>query len=101
MRVGDDREVDFLATRPGEPPLLVQVCLDTTADATWEREVQALALAAASYPEADALLITLDQSPPTRRLPGRLQWSSATQWLLGGQQPVAGGRVRLGHLTTG
>ena len=83
LRVGDDREVDFFASKPGEPPLLVQVCLDTSDDATWEREVRALEAAATSHPHADALLITQDQSPPTRRLPGRLQWYSAAQWLLG------------------
>ena len=83
LRVGDDREVDFFATRPGEPPLLVQVCLDTSDDATWEREVRALEAAATSHPYAVALLITQDQSPPTRQLPGMLQWYSAAQWLLG------------------
>jgi predicted AAA+ superfamily ATPase len=83
LRVGDDREVDFFAARPGEPPLLVQVCLDTTDDTTWEREVRALEAAATTYPDAVALLITHDQSPPTRRLPGTLQWFSAAQWLLG------------------
>ena len=83
LRVGDDREVDFFATRPGEPPLLVQVCLDTSDEATWEREVRALEAAATSHPHAVALLITQDQSPPTRLLPERLQWYSAAQWLLG------------------
>ena len=83
LRVGGDREVDFFATRPGEPPLLVQVCLDTSDDAKWEREVRALEVAATSHPYAVALLITQDQSPPTRQLPGMLQWYSAAQWLLG------------------
>ena len=83
LRVGDDRVVDFFAIRPGEPPLLVQVCLDTSDDATWEREVRALEAAATSHPHAFALLITQDQSPPTRLLPERLQWYSAAQWLLG------------------
>ncbi len=82
LRVGDDREVDFFATRPGES-LLVQVCLETTNDATWEREVRALHEAASMHPGAVALLITQDQSPPTRSLPGTLQWRSAVQWLLG------------------
>ena len=83
LRAGDDREVDFFAIRPGEPPLLVQVCLDTSDNTTWEREVRALEAAATSHPHAVALLITQDQSPPTRQLPGRLQWYSAAQWLLG------------------
>ena len=83
LRVGDDSEVDFFATRPGEPPLLVQVCLDTSDDSTWEREVRALEAAATSHPYAVSLLITQDQSPPTRQLPGMVQWYSAAQWLLG------------------
>lgn len=83
LRVDDDREVDFFATRPGSPPMLVQVCWDTTDDATWEREVRALEHASALHPDAEAVLITYDQSPPTRSMPGSVQWYSATQWLLG------------------
>ena len=83
LRVDDDREVDFFAVRPGEPPLLVQVCLDTAEDSTWQREVRALEAASATYADSVAVLITQDQSPPTRRLPGTLQWYSAAQWLLG------------------
>jgi hypothetical protein len=79
----DDREVDFFATRPGEVPLLVQVCMDTTDDATWEREVRALESASMMHTDAVAVLITQDQSPPTRRLPQGVQWYSAAQWLLG------------------
>jgi hypothetical protein len=41
------------------------------------------AVSAAAAGAAVALLITHDQSPPTRRLPGTLQWFSAAQWLLG------------------
>jgi uncharacterized protein len=83
LRVDEDREVDFFATRAGESSLLVQVCLDTTHDSTWDREVRALETAAARHPGAEAVLITQDQSPPTRSLPGTLQWYSAAQWLLG------------------
>ena len=83
LRVDDDREVDFFATRPGEPPLLVQVCEDTTDDATWEREVRALEAASTRFSDALPVLITQDQSPPTRRLPGAMEWYSAAQWLLG------------------
>ena len=83
LRVGDEWEVDFFALRPGDPPLLVQVCMDTTADKTWEREVRALETAARAHPNAEAVLITQDASPPLRALPAPLQWMSATQWLLG------------------
>jgi uncharacterized protein len=83
LRVGGGLEVDFLATRAGDAPLLVQVCMDATADATWEREVRALEAAAQEYPDAETLLITQDPTPPRRPLPSPLQWMAATQWLLG------------------
>jgi predicted AAA+ superfamily ATPase len=83
LRVDDEREVDFLASRPGDPPQLVQVCLDTSDDATWEREVRALELARGRFPDAEALLITHDASPPARPLPNSIRWYSATEWLIG------------------
>lgn len=82
VRVGDGFEVDFYAEHPVATPLLVQVSLDTSSPETWEREVRALAMAADVYPEARPLLLTLDSTPPTRALPGRLEWYSAAQWLL-------------------
>ncbi len=81
-RTEEGWEVDFLATRAGATPLLVQVCLDTSADDTWDREVRALMSASAANPEAEALLVTLDPTPPARELPGRLQWMPAARWLL-------------------
>jgi predicted AAA+ superfamily ATPase len=83
VRVGPDYEVDFHAARRGTAPLLIQVSLDTAADATWEREIRALAAAAAEFPRARPLLITLDSTPPLRPMPSRLEWYSASQWLLG------------------
>jgi hypothetical protein len=83
LRVGDDLEVDFLATRPGDPPLLVQVAMDTTEDATWDREVRSLEIAAREHPDAEAWLVTQDPTPPLRPLAGSLQWMAATEWLLG------------------
>jgi predicted AAA+ superfamily ATPase len=82
VRVADDQEVDFYAQQPGEEPLLIQVSLDTSNEATWSREVRSLAAAAATFPQARALLITLDASPPAWPLPENLSWQSATQWLL-------------------
>ncbi len=82
LRVGADLEVDFFATRPGDPPLLVQVCMDTTADATWNREIRAIEAAAREHPDAEAVLVTQDPTPPHRPLPSRLRWMAATQWLL-------------------
>ena len=82
LRVGTDLEVDFFAMRPGSPPLLVQVCMDTAADATWEREIRALEAASREYPEAEAILVTLDPTPPRRPLPPPIEWKAATEWLL-------------------
>jgi hypothetical protein len=74
--------VDFFAQRPGDPPLLVQVSLDTEADPTREREVRSLEAAARAHPEAAALLLTLDASPPRRELPVPVRWMPASRWLL-------------------
>lgn len=76
-------EVDFIAQRVGETPLLVQVCLDTTADETWEREVRALLDASRAYPESRAVLVTLDPTAPERELPAPVEWRAAARWLLG------------------
>ena len=35
LRTEEGWEVDFFAHRAGEPPMLVQVCLETSQDATW------------------------------------------------------------------
>ena len=82
IRAGKDFEVDFHAERHGDKPLLIQVSLDTTDDATWAREVRALEAAVESYPDARAMLVTLDPAPAARKLPGRIQWKSASQWFL-------------------
>jgi len=82
VRTEDGFEVDFLAHRPGDPALLVQSCLETEGDATWERELRALAAATAAHPDARAFLITLDNIPPRRRLPAGVTWASASHWLL-------------------
>ena len=81
VRTAEGWEVDFFAHRPGETPLLVQVCLDTREDATWEREVRALRSAGQAYGEARLLLVTLDASPPRRRLPNGVTWMPAARWL--------------------
>ena len=82
VRTAEGWEVDFFAHRAGEAPLLVQVSLDTAADATWERAVRALRAAGRVYGDARLLLVTLDASPPPRPLPGRIVWTPAARWLL-------------------
>lgn len=82
VRTSEGFEVDFLAHRPGDAPLLVQVCLDSEGDATWARELRALETAVAMHPNAGAWLVTMDGTPPTRPLPDGIMWAPAAQWLL-------------------
>lgn len=82
VRTRDGLEVDFIANAAGKPPELIQVCLDTSNPATWEREVRALSAAAVENPDSSALLLTLDSTPPTPPLPAPLRWRPAAAWLL-------------------
>ncbi|HEV3077360.1 MAG TPA: hypothetical protein VHB47_23270 [Thermoanaerobaculia bacterium] len=82
MRPPEGYEVDFLAQRAGDPPLLVQACLESEGDETWTRELRALDRAAAAHPDARPFLVTLDAVPPGRPLPDRLTWAPAARWLL-------------------
>ncbi len=82
VRTSEGLEVDFLAERPGAAPLLVQVCLESEGDATWTRELRALAAARAHHADAHACLVTLDASPPVRALPDGVTWMPAARWLL-------------------
>ena len=68
LRTEEGWEVDFFAHRAGEAPMLVQVCPETSQDATWERELRALQAAGSVYQDASRWLVTLDPSPP-RHLP--------------------------------
>jgi predicted AAA+ superfamily ATPase len=82
VRTQEGLEVDFLAQTAGQPPTLIQVCLDLSDPATWEREVRALSAAAAEIPDSLALLLSLDSTPPKPALPAPLRWRSAAAWLL-------------------
>lgn len=74
--------MDFLAQRPGDRPLLVQVCLESEGEETWMRELRALERASQVHPTARPFLVTLDGSPPTQPMPRDLVWSPAVRWLL-------------------
>ena len=82
VRTNEGHEVDFLAQRPGEMPLLVQVCLESEGDETWARELRALQAGVAMHSDAGAWLVTLDASPPARPLPEGITWAPAARWLL-------------------
>lgn len=82
LRTDEGWEVDFFAERPGDPPLLIQVSLDTAETETWEREVRSLEAAARAHPTAQAHLITFDSSLPAHELPATVEWRPASRWLL-------------------
>ncbi len=82
VRTSEGYEVDFLAHRAGEAPLLIQACLESEGDETWDRELRALRAAAAAHPDARPFLVTLDAAPPRRPMPDRLTWAPAARWLL-------------------
>jgi uncharacterized protein len=82
LRTGDGWEVDFIAERSGDPPLLMQVSLETTSAETWKRELRSLESAARAFPDAVAVVVTLDPTPPTHELPASIQWIPAARWLL-------------------
>ncbi|MBI4881894.1 MAG: ATP-binding protein [Planctomycetes bacterium] len=82
VRTADGWEVDFLARRAGEAPLLVQACLESEGDDTWERELRALAAAAKALRGARPFLVTMDATAPVRPLPRGVAWAPAARWLL-------------------
>jgi hypothetical protein len=86
VRTAQGYEVDFLASMPGEPPLLVQVCTDVADSETYDREVRALTAASEEHRSALALLITLESTPPSPSLPAPLQRRGAADWLLGEEE---------------
>ncbi|MFZ2358813.1 MAG: ATP-binding protein [Anaerolineae bacterium] len=83
VRTREGYEVDFLAHSPEGEWLLLQVCADLSDAATRVREMRALLSAAADYPHATPLLISLDAIPPQTELPQPLHWQPAASWLLG------------------
>ena len=86
--------MDFFARAPAGDATLIQVCADVSAPATYEREIRALAAAAAEHPEALPLLLTFDTLPPRPPLPRPLRWQPAIAWLLGDELPAAGRKGR-------
>ncbi len=82
VRTAEGYEVDFLAQGPEGEELLIQVCAEMDAAETLEREIRALAAAAAEHPRAKLMIITL--SPPTgaAKLEGKCEMHTATDWLL-------------------
>ncbi|TFH13927.1 MAG: ATP-binding protein [Lentisphaerales bacterium] len=82
VRTAAGREVDFHARLPDGSTWLLQVCADAGSSKTLQREIRALQEAAAAFPDAIPLLVTLDPFPPPG-LPDPLRWQHAAAWLLG------------------
>jgi uncharacterized protein len=74
-------EIDFVATRPGAAPLLVQVSTSALDPRTRDRELRALHDGMSEHPAASALFLTLDATPPPA-LPSGVRWQPAARWLL-------------------
>lgn len=62
VRTESGREVDFIARFPSGRPELIQVCADLSDPDTLERELRSLLEAAAQYPDARRLILTLNRS---------------------------------------
>lgn len=75
-------EVDFYASAPGRPVLLIQVCSDASDPHTLERELRALDDARVAYPRARALLLTINADAPVVELPASVEWQPAARWFL-------------------
>ena len=84
VKVGDEWEVDFLASAPGRETLLVQTCADTTNAGTMLREMRALESAHEEHREAKAMLVTIDAQPPRGLVNKQVEWWPAARWLLEG-----------------
>lgn len=81
VRTAGGFEVDFLARYPAGPAALIQVCASLDDPATLSRETRALQDAAATYAQAEPILIALDK-PATLAVPAGLRLLPAHEWLL-------------------
>ncbi len=73
-------EVDFLARKPGEDGLLLQVCAELHDEETRKREIRALEEASAEHAGPEKLIVTLHDVPP--RGLGSIRAVPAWRWLL-------------------
>lgn len=86
VRTVEGAEVDFLVTWPDGTRQLIQVCADLTDPETQARELRALRQAAATWPEAELLLIAL-AAPPGLAVPEGVTLHLAAEWLLSPSPP--------------
>jgi len=76
-------EVDFLARYRDGKEDLIQVCANPDDPETLAREVRGFEDAAAAYPRAGQLLLTLESRLPFPAVPDPIRILPAWQWMLG------------------
>jgi predicted AAA+ superfamily ATPase len=84
VRTASNREVDFLARRPGGRPELIQVCADARDPDVLDREVSALEEAAREHPDATRRILTATRDGLPRALPDGVVAQPAYEWILAG-----------------
>ena len=82
VRTGTGHEVDFLARFHGGREELIQVCVDTGAAETRERELQALEEALREHPRATPKLLVLNFEQLAVKVSPGVTVQAAYQWLL-------------------
>jgi predicted AAA+ superfamily ATPase len=82
VKLGSEREVDFLATYPGGLTQLIQVCADPSLPETLDRELAALTEAQQVHPRATPQLIVLEASVAARTVAPGIAVVPAAEWLL-------------------
>ncbi len=82
VKTKEGYEVDFRAQAPDGRTWLIQVAATVSDPDTWQREIRALASAAAAEPNATALLLTADTIRAPNQPPPPLIWQAVTEWFL-------------------
>lgn len=82
VRTPQGHEVDFLARSPCGRTELIQVCADMSDPATAAREFRALDGAAAEFPGARQLLLTLTRDGLPAEAPSGVEVHPAYEWML-------------------
>ena len=75
-------EVDFAIRTPAGAQQLIQVCTSLDDEQTREREIRALLEARGEWPEARALILTLQSRLPYPDLPRGISAMPAWEWIL-------------------
>ncbi|MFH1467393.1 MAG: ATP-binding protein [Pseudomonadota bacterium] len=84
VRTSSGYEVDFLARRAGERPLLVQVCTEMSDPAVVRRELRALEEALREYGLESAVVVTLNEEGRAEVRGHEVLWRPAWEWLVRG-----------------